>query len=102
MSNAPQKLPVAVVTDSAAALPRRLYVEAGLLVTPMEITLGGKTYDDGPEGVGDDFYDLLVISSPPRSAKVYISLRTTSLPSPKVRANTGVNSKIGVWISLCP
>ena len=59
MSNAPQKLPVAVVTDSATALPRQLYVEAGLLVTPMEITLGGKTYDDGPEGVGDDFYDLL-------------------------------------------
>ncbi|MCH7739643.1 MAG: DegV family protein [Chloroflexi bacterium] len=53
------KMPVAVVTDSATALPPRLYEEAGLLVTPMEITLGGRTYDDGPDGVGDDFYDLL-------------------------------------------
>ncbi len=52
-------MPVAVVTDSATALPRRLYEEAGLLVTPMEITLGGRTYDDGPDGVGDDFYDFL-------------------------------------------
>ena len=52
-------MPVAVVTDSATALPRRIHEEAGLLVTPMEITLRDRTYDDGPDGVGDDFYDLL-------------------------------------------
>ena len=52
-------MPVAVVTDSATALPPRLCEEAGLLVTPMEITLGGRTYDDGQDGIGDDFYDLL-------------------------------------------
>lgn len=53
------KIPVAVVTDSATALPRHLYEEAGLFVTPMQITIGGRSYDDGPDGVGNDFYDLL-------------------------------------------
>lgn len=53
------KDPVAVVTDSAAAIPRSLSERAGLFVTPMEITIAGRTYDDGPDGVGDDFYDLL-------------------------------------------
>ena len=33
--------------------------EAGLYVAPMEITFGGKTYEDSPEGVADGFYDLL-------------------------------------------
>jgi hypothetical protein len=37
--------------------------------------------------------------SPPRSSNVYISLVTTSEVSPSVRANTSVNSKIGVAIS---
>ena len=40
-----------------------------------------------------------VISSPPRSVKVYISLVTMSVVSPIVRAKTSVNSKIGVAIS---
>jgi len=34
--------------------------------------------------------------SPPLSAKVYISLVTTSEVSPSVRAKTSVNSKTGV------
>jgi hypothetical protein len=40
-----------------------------------------------------------VSQSPPRSAKVYISLVTTSEVSPSVRANTSVNSKMGVATS---
>ena len=42
---------------------------------------------------------LSVISSPPRSAKVYISFITISVSSPIGRENTSVNSKIGVAIS---
>ena len=41
-----------------------------------------------------------VISSPPRSVKVYISFETMSEVSPIGRAKTSVNSKIGVAISL--
>jgi hypothetical protein len=40
--------------------------------------------------------------SPPRSVRVYISLVTTSEVSPRVRANTSVNSKIGVATSAKP
>ena len=43
-----------------------------------------------------------VMLSSPRSVKLYISFDTTSEVSPRVRAKTSVNSKIGVWISLKP
>ena len=43
-----------------------------------------------------------VMVSPPRSSKLYISLDTTSDVSPRVRANTSVNSKMGVAISSKP
>ncbi len=36
-----------------------------------------------------------VTERPPRSAKVYISLLTTSVDSPTPRANSAVSSKIG-------
>jgi hypothetical protein len=42
---------------------------------------------------------LSVSDSPPRSVKVYISLETTSVVSPMPRANSSVNSKMGVAIS---
>ncbi len=64
---------VAVVTDSATALPADLAREAGLYVTPMEITIGDTTYEDGPAGVADDFYDML------RQSK---TVPTTSAPRP--------------------
>lgn len=50
---------VAVVTDSATALSQEMASQVGLFITPMEITIGDETYDDGPTGVGDGFYDLL-------------------------------------------
>ena len=39
-----------------------------------------------------------VSERPPRSSKVYISLCTTSEPSPEVRRKSAVSSKPGVWI----
>ncbi len=36
---------------------------------------------------------------PPRSVNSYISLPTTSLPSPIPRRKTATSSKIGVWVS---
>ncbi len=38
---------VAVITDSAAALPREVAEEAGVAVVPLWITLGGRPYRDG-------------------------------------------------------
>ncbi|NQW18458.1 MAG: DegV family protein [Chloroflexi bacterium] len=58
-SNKAEKRPVAVITDSATALPAEISSSLHLLVTPMEITFQGVTYDDGPDGVGDEFYDML-------------------------------------------
>jgi len=40
-----------------------------------------------------------VSDSSPRSLNVYISLETTSVVSPMPRANSSVNSKMGVAIS---
>lgn len=70
---APAAQRVAVVCDSATALPEEVAREAGLLITPMEITIGGRKYEDGPNGVADGFYDLL------REAK---ATPRTSAPNP--------------------
>lgn len=64
---------IAVVTDSATALPPETASEAEVLVTPMEITIEGRTYQDSPNGVAVDFYDLL------RSSK---TTPRTSAPKP--------------------
>jgi DegV family protein with EDD domain len=57
--DSPEKRPVAVITDSATALPADVAASLNLTVTPMEITFQGVTYDDGPDGVGDEFYTML-------------------------------------------
>ncbi len=54
---------VAVVTDSAAALPPGLIAEHDLHVARMEITINGKTFIDGASGELDDFYLQLARSS---------------------------------------
>ena len=70
----PEKRPVAVITDSATALPKDVVSPLNLRVTPMEITFQGVTYDDGPEGVGPDgikrdFYKMLrAAKEPPRTS----------------------------------
>ena len=69
----PEKRPVAVITDSATALPTKVATSLNLMVVPMEITFQGVTYDDGPDGVGDEFYTML------RSAK---EVPKTSAPRP--------------------
>jgi len=70
------KRPVAVVTDSATALTAEMAEANGLHVAPMEVTIGDRTYVDGPVDPGGSvtrFYDLL------RSAE---RLPTTSAPKP--------------------
>ena len=64
---------VAVVTDSAAALPPGLIAEHDLHVARMEITINGKTFIDGASGELDDFYLQLARSS---------EAPTTSAPTP--------------------
>lgn len=55
----PKRRPVAVVTDSATALPAALALASGIRIARMEITLGGTTYEDGPEGLGNEQFRLL-------------------------------------------
>jgi len=72
----PVKRPVAVATDSATALTSEMATANGLHVAAMEVTIGDRTYVDGPVGPGgslDKFYDLL------RTAE---RLPTTSAPKP--------------------
>ena len=54
--------PVAVVTDSATALSKKIAGQAGLLIAPMEITIGGHSYADDDSDFESNFYDLLRLS----------------------------------------
>lgn len=68
-----QKMPVAIVTDSACALPTALVASHRIHVASMEVTIGDETFEDGPDGALDDFYVRL------RTAE---KLPTTSAPKP--------------------
>ena len=50
---------VAVVTDSASAIPARMAAAVDLGIAPMEITIDGDTYVDGPSSGLESFYDDL-------------------------------------------
>ena len=64
---------VAVVTDSATALPAEIALHHGLVITPMEITIGEQTFLDGPSGSIANFYDMM------RESK---HVPTTNAPTP--------------------
>ncbi len=64
---------IAIVTDSAAALPSDLLQQLGIRTASMEVTIDGETYVDGPGGELDDFYRRLVSVE---------KLPTTSAPRP--------------------
>ena len=66
---------VAVVTDSASAIPPEMAAEFGIGIAPMEITIDGRTHIEGPSGSLKTFYDDLI-----RADK----LPTTSAPKPRV------------------
>ena len=68
-----QKRVVAVVTDSATALPVEVTRALGVQVAQMEITINGRTFVDGPDGGLEDFYTLLRTSD---------TMPTTSAPKP--------------------
>ncbi len=63
---------VVVVTDSSATIPDELVRELGILVVPIVLNLGGRSYRDGVDLSPDDFYSQL------RSAD---GTPTTSTPS---------------------
>jgi len=64
---------VVIVTDSNACIPRELVEQYGIEVVPMNVILGGKTYQDGIDISPAEFYALL------REAK---ELPTTAHSSP--------------------
>lgn len=64
---------VAIVTDSAAALPEEMVFRHGIHVASMEVTVDGQTFEDGPDGALDDFYSRL---------RTVDKLPTTSAPKP--------------------
>lgn len=68
-----KKQPVAVATDSASALPHDMACALSISVASMEVTIGGTTFVDGPDGSASDFYNLLRDSE---------KLPTTSAPNP--------------------
>ena len=66
---------VAVVTDSASAIPPEMAAQFGIGIAPMEITIDGHTHVDGPSGGLETFYDDLLHAD---------KLPTTSAPKPQV------------------
>src|SRR5438552_13375549 len=67
-----QQRPVRVVTDSAADIPAELARELGITVIPLHVHMGSKTYLDGVDLSGPEFY---------RELEATRSVTTTSLPS---------------------
>jgi DegV family protein with EDD domain len=47
-------MPVAIVTDSSACLPRELAEERGIAVVPLQVVIGATSYDEGPDGASPD------------------------------------------------
>ena len=69
---------VAVVTDSASAIPPEMAAEFGIAVAPMEITIDGRTHVEGPSVSLKTFYRDLVTAD---------DLPTTSAPNPQAWLN---------------
>jgi DegV family protein with EDD domain len=68
-------MPVKIVTDSTADLPRDLAVELGITIVPLQIHFGDEVYRDGVDLTSSEFYRMLE-SSP--------ALPKTSAPAPGV------------------
>ncbi|MEO8288863.1 MAG: DegV family protein [Chloroflexota bacterium] len=64
--------PVKVVVDSAADIPQELAQQLDITVIPLRVHIGGKTYLDGVNISGEDFY---------RELEATRSVTTTSLPA---------------------
>src|SRR5436309_14168637 len=64
--------PVKIVTDSAADIPQDVAEELGITVVPLMVHIGGKSYHDGVDISGEEFYRELAATR---------SVTTTSLPA---------------------
>src|SRR5207247_1888214 len=64
--------PVKIVTDSAADLPRELAKELDITVVPLLVRMGDKSFRDGVDISGEQFY---------RELEATRSVTTTSLPT---------------------
>src|SRR5438093_12954616 len=64
--------PVKIVTDSAADIPAEMARELDITIIPLLVRMGGKTYRDGVNISGEEFYRRLEAAS---------SVTTTSLPA---------------------
>jgi DegV family protein with EDD domain len=64
--------PVRIVTDSAADIPEDIARELDITVVPLLVHMGGKTFRDGVDISGEEFYRELEASR---------SVTTTSLPT---------------------
>ena len=87
---------VAVVTDSASAIPPEMAAEFGIAIAPMEITIDGRTHIEGPSVSLKTFYrDLLTADQLP----------TTSAPKPQAwldairEAASGADSVLCITLS---
>jgi DegV family protein with EDD domain len=64
--------PVKVVTDSAADIPRELAAGLDITIVPLLVHIGGKTYREGVDISGEEFYQRLAATR---------SVTTTSFPA---------------------
>jgi DegV family protein with EDD domain len=67
-----EQRPVKVVVDSAADIPKEIAQQLDITVVPLSVQMGGKTYLDGVDISGEEFY---------RQLESTRSRTTTSLPS---------------------
>lgn len=51
---------IRVVTDSGSDIPTKLAEDLGIIIVPLELSFGGKSYLDGIELTADQFYEKLI------------------------------------------
>lgn len=87
---------VAVVTDSTATLPASVVAERGVIVVPLQVIIGARSYDEGSEADG------AMVAAALRARKVV----STSRPSPQAMlavyrqaADAGAEAVVSVHLS---
>jgi fatty acid kinase fatty acid binding subunit len=87
---------VAVVTDSTAALPAELVERYGLIVVPLQVVIGGRAYDEGPEATPERVAAALDDGEPVRTSR---PAPQTFLEAYEAAAGAGAESIVSVHLS---
>ena len=68
-----------IVTDSTASLPVQVSQDRGIVVVPLQVVIGAKVYDEGPDGatpelVAQSLRDFVPVSTSRPSPSVFVDL----------------------------